>query len=271
MVINRIYGNNFILVVILTFQGESMRTKTSNQTLLFSALLAILLTAPISHAQAQVVTNSIGMKLQPMAIEVGSPLGHFSMGVYEVTQEQFEKVIGTNPSLNWDKRQYPVERVSWIVATEFCRKLSKLPAEKNAGHVYRLPTSAEWDYACRAGTKTKYSFGDDATTLNDFAWYRENSGSSTHPVGQKKPNPWGLYDMYGNVHEWVSDQKNEVIDPGPFASVRGPLVISYGYFRGGGFDTTARVIQESDMARTHLKKANLGFRVARGPASKSSK
>jgi len=192
-----------------------MRAKISNQTLLFSALLAILLTAPISHAQAQVVTNSIGMKLHPMPIEVGSPLGEFAMGVHEVTQEQYEKVMGTSPSKFKGNKQNPVDTVTWNDAVEFCRRLSELPDERQDGrsrYVYRLPTQAEWLYACRAGTKTNYSFGDDASKLGEFAWYTENSGYSTHPVGQKKPNPWGLYDMQGNVYEWVSTKVRGTAD-----------------------------------------------------------
>jgi formylglycine-generating enzyme required for sulfatase activity len=131
----------------------------------------------------------------------------FDLGVYEVTQEQYEKVMGTNPSKYKDP-QNPVELVSWDDAVEFCRKLSALPAEKSAGYEYRLPTDAEWEYACRAGTTTKYSFGDSSSGLGDYAWY-DPAGSSSienpHPVGQKKPNPWGLYDMLGNVMEWCQD------------------------------------------------------------------
>lgn len=223
---------------------------TSNQTLL--VLLAILLTAPISHAQAQVVTNSIGMKLQPMAIKVNSPLGKFSMGVYEVTQEQYEKVMGTNPSKFEDKKQNPVEMVNWNDAVAFCRKLSALPEEKKAGHVYRLPTEAEWDYACRAGTTTDYSFGDDESKLGEFAWYEENGGNSTHPVGQKKPNPWGLYDMHGNVHEWVSDSDD----------------VHNRLYRSGSWFLTARSARSAYCGGLDPSSRfdDLGFRVARVPA-----
>ena len=146
----------------------------------------------------------------------------FELGVYEVTQEQYEQVMGSNPS-EFKGPQHPVEKVSWDDAVEFCRKLSALPAEKSAGYVYRLPTEAEWEYACRAGTTTKYSFGDSESELGDYAWYNENSGRTTHSVGQKKPNGFGLYDMHGNVWEWCQDwygdyPKGSTTDPTGAAS-----------------------------------------------------
>jgi formylglycine-generating enzyme required for sulfatase activity len=123
----------------------------------------------------------------------------FYMGVFEVTQAQFEAIMGKNPS-KLKAFGNPVENVSWDEAVEFCKKLSQ-----KAKKTVRLPTEAEWEYACRAGTKTAFSFGDDASKLGDYAWFGENSGGNPHLVGQKKPNPWGLYDMHGNVREWCSD------------------------------------------------------------------
>ena len=139
----------------------------------------------------------------------------FYLGIYPVTQEQYERVMGTNPAVvttfvtSFVPRDPngPVVSVSWDDAQEFCRKLSALPEEKAGGHVYRLPTEAEWEYACRAGSTTRYFFGDSAETLGDYAWWYKNPQPTlaNRPVGQRKPNPWGLYDMHGNVYQWCAD------------------------------------------------------------------
>ena len=142
--------------------------------------------------------NSIEMKFRLI------PSGSFSIGVHEVTQSQYESVMGANPSANKGANN-PVEHVSWNDAVAFCVKLSSLPAEVAAGRVYRLPTEAEWEYACRAGTTTAYSFGDNEKDLGEYAWFGVNSGNLTHEVGKKLPNGWGLYDMHGNLWEWCSD------------------------------------------------------------------
>jgi formylglycine-generating enzyme required for sulfatase activity len=134
------------------------------------------------------------------AVEILREIPPFAIGKYPITQEQYEAVMGTNPSWFKNNPQNPVEKVSWYDARSFCQKLSQI-----TGKLYRLPTQEEWEYACRAGTNTRFYFGDDANQLGDYAWYWGNSQKTTHPVGQKKPNAWGLYDMHGNVSEWCEE------------------------------------------------------------------
>ena len=237
------------------------------------------------------ITNSLGMKfnlIPPGDFTMGSPESEpgryddetqhlvkitkpFYMSVHEVTQEQYETVMGKNPSFfsalgggkdrvsGIDTSQFPVEQVSWYEVAEFCRKLSN---EK--GVEYRLPTEAQSEYACRAGTTTAYSFGAGVSQLGEYAWYSGNS-SSTHPVGELKPNAWGLFDMHGNVFEWCQDWY------GPYASLKvvsdptGPVLDDFRVLRGGAFNIQPGVVRTANRSfyppddRDH----NLGFRLAR--------
>ena len=124
----------------------------------------------------------------------------FLLGVHPVTQAQWEAVMGSNPSRFTGDSERPVDSVAWTDCQEFLGKLSGMGIG-----TFRLPTEAQWEYACRAGTATRYFWGDDAGRMGEYVWYRENSGEQTHPVGGKHPNPWGLFDMNGNVLEWCSD------------------------------------------------------------------
>jgi formylglycine-generating enzyme required for sulfatase activity len=142
----------------------------------------------------------------------------YSLGVFLVTQAQYRQVMGTRPShfsskgdgkdrasgLNSD--EFPVENVSWEDAMDFCRIVSLLPAVRDKGWIVDLPTEAEWEYACRAGTETAYSYGSDPLQLGEYAWYEGNSEGRPHRVGQKKPNLWGFFDMHGNVFQWCKDR-----------------------------------------------------------------
>jgi formylglycine-generating enzyme required for sulfatase activity len=187
--------------------------------------------------------------------------GYF-MGIYEVTQEQYQKVMGTNPSA-FKGSNLPVENVSWNDAVEFCKEVSE-----KEGKTYRLPTEAEWEYACRAGTTTKFSFGNSESQLGYYAWYKQNSGDKTHPVGEKKPNAWGLYDMQGNVWEWCLDwYAKNWYSKGP---AENPLNERYGdkwgrVLRGGGWDASPAYFCSVSLRLNYcypsVRIENVGFRV----------
>lgn len=227
--------------------------------------------------------NSVGMKFKlcpagtftmgsangdrherPHLINLTKP---FWIGVHEVTQDHYEKIMGKNPS-KYKGPDNPVEEVSWDDAVEFCRKLSELPEEKIAGRIYRLPTEAEWEYACRAGSTTNYYFGDNEFQLDDYSWYNKNSKKICHPVGLKKPNAWGLYDMHGNAWEWCSDwfgpyntQFYNNTDP------TGPSSGSSRVIRGGSwFHESANCQSATRFARSQsIANGSGGFRMALSP------
>ncbi len=178
------------------------------------------------------------------------------MGKYEVTQGQWEKVMGSNPSNFKKGGNYPVERVSWNDAQDFIKKLNI-----KSGKQYRLPTEAEWEYACRANGSSKYCGGDDVDAV---AWYDKNSGDSTHPVGGKDANVFGLHDMSGNVWEWCADW----YDSGYYASSpqSNPLGSESGsdhVIRGGGWDDTPRIVRAAYRFRFMpvIGSYSLGFRL----------
>jgi formylglycine-generating enzyme required for sulfatase activity len=152
----------------------------------------------------------------------------FHMGRFPVTQEQWEAVMGANPSA-FVGPDRPVEQVSADDCEEFIRRL-----DATGKGPFRLPTEAEWEYACRAGSSGKFCFGDDESQLGDYAWTSANSGGQTQPVGRKKPNAWGLHDMHGNVWEWCQDWWDDY-RPGPATDPKGPRSGFMGarVFRGG--------------------------------------
>jgi formylglycine-generating enzyme required for sulfatase activity len=226
-------------------------------------------------------TNSIGMTfvlIPAGSFQMGSPVGEegrdrdeqqhkvtiskpFYLQTTEVTQGQWQKVMGNNPSsFNTCGKDCPVEADSWDDAQEFIRKLNRM---ENTDR-YRLPTEAEWEYACRAGSKSRFGFGDEEAGLKKYAWYGENSGNRTHPVGQLQPNAWGLYDMHGNAWEWCQDRYGPYA-AGPAVDPKGPDSGNRRVLRGGSWGGNTRNLRSAE--RNHgdpVDRDNfVGFRVAR--------
>jgi formylglycine-generating enzyme required for sulfatase activity len=192
----------------------------------------------------------------------------FYLGKYEVTQAEYAKVIGINSSAFPSNPNLPMEMVSWTDATTFCTKLTQREASAGrlpAGFVYRLPTEAEWEYACRAGRTTRYSFGDDLTgaALGQYAWYGEVDTGRTRPVGTRLPNPWGLYDMHGNVWELCRDALTYT-----GGSVTNPVGIGSGKMsRGGSWHSLSPRCRSAtrNPYNTINREPWVGFRVALAP------
>ena len=244
------------------------------------------------------VTNSIGMELIEIPagkFTMGSPEDEkdhqegeaqvrgtltksFGLGKTEVTQGQWKSVMGTEP---WDRKgdlkadkDCPATNVSYFDALEFCEKLTEV--ERKAGKLkadeeYRLATEAEWEYACRAGTTTAYSFGDDEKQLGEYAWFNGNSENVdekyAHKFGLKKPNPWGLHDMHGNAWEWCSDWHDKKLSGGvdPICPGGGSSRV----LRGGGWRDRpgfCRSAYRSSIGPS-FRNSSLGFRVARSQSA----
>jgi len=250
---------------------------------------------PAQLAIGDPIENSIGMVLVPIPageFTMGSPESEehrdddetqhrvtltksFHLSRTEVTQGQWEAVMEIAP---WkgaygviEGDDYPATFVSWDAAVEFCRKLSE-----KEGVEYRLPTEVEWEYACRAGTTTEYSSGFCESEMGEYAWYDKNAGQVdeeyAHIVGQKKPNPWGLYDMHGNVAEWCQEYYGKY-PSGSVANPRGPSSRSGRVDRGGSWSGIARYCRSAhrDWSPPWYRRSYLGFRVLRSSGESSKK
>jgi formylglycine-generating enzyme required for sulfatase activity len=264
--------------------GSRMRSQPQNKFLACAVFLAMAGSACCETKEPPkqlAVDLGDGVKLEMVLIPAGSftmsgegggaihkvnITKPFYMGKYEVTQEQWEKVMGSNPSHNKGGKN-PVEQVSWEECQQFFDKLNAKAGGQ--GGKISFPTEAQWEYACRAGSTTKYYFGDDASKLGEYAWFVANSEFKTQPVGGKKPNAWGLYDMHGNVWEWCQDWQRpytaeEVTDP------RGPATGFSRVFRGNGMcdpaENLVSIIREAEVPAT--KNMALGLRASCVPADK---
>ncbi len=167
----------------------------------------------------------------------------FYLGKFEVTQEQWRAVMGANPS-HFKGAKNPVDRVSWEACEAFIKKLNENFARSSV--TFALPSEAEWEYACRAGSTTRYSFGDREADLAKYGWFEGNAGGKTHPVGQKKPNAWGLYDMHGNVWQWCGDCYDaDYYKKSPAADPTGPTAVTSRVLRGGSWSDPAPYCRSS--------------------------
>ena len=192
----------------------------------------------------------------------------FYLGKYLMTQEQWEAVMDNNPSqLKGPKN--PAENLSWDDCQRFLEKLNAKIAMQRGEFV--LPTEAQWEYACRAGSTTRYCFGDEESALGEYAWYGANSGNTTHPVGEKKPNAWGLYDMHGNVWEWCQDwYDSRYYANTPTDDPMGPRTGSNRVFRGGCLGDGAGGCRSADRYAYGPggRGCYLGFRTSLVPADR---
>ena len=235
---NKWYRNN------LPGEGPQHRVRTTKPFWLGAT--------PVTQGEYERVTGSNPSKF-PMPPAISKP-----------SVPEYERVTGSNPSKFQGDPQRPVEQVSWDDAVEFCRKLSALPGEKAAKRRYGLPTEAQWEYACRAGTTTRWYVGDNEAGLFDVAWFNTNSGGQTHPVGGKKPNAWGLYDMHGNVWEWCQDWcDKEYYAKSPLDDPAGPPGGWFRAMRGGYWSDPARSCRSAfrNADRPGYRYA-MGFRVS---------
>ncbi len=198
----------------------------------------------------------------------------FWMSKFPITQRLYEAIVGTNPSSHREAGEdAPVEQVSWIEAQSFCKQLSERIAEQeSAAFEFRLPKELEWEYACRAGSKTLFSFGDDEGQLQHFGWSSRNSAGSPHPVGAKHPNPWGFHDMHGNVWEWCDDWSSD-FTKAVISDLKGPSERTDRVIRGGSWSngpTSCRSAMRNWYQPT-IRYDNLGFRVTLARKTKHSK
>jgi formylglycine-generating enzyme required for sulfatase activity len=280
-----------VLLVLYLGTGSSRRANSPDST-------------STSASSADNITNTIGMKLRRIPVGrfvMGSPPNEtgrladedhheveiakpFAVGTHKVTVGQFRTFVKAKgyqtegdkarDRMTWQNPGFaqsdahPVVCVSWQDAMAFCAWLSEQEAKS-----YSLPTEAEWEYTCRAGARTRHYFGDDGTKLTEYAWFKANAGSMTHPVGQLRPNAWGLYDMHGNTWEWVADWYAwDYYKRSPAADPAGPDTGRNRVMRGGGYYDEAadcRSARRHGVNAPNTRNPNVGFRVVlRLPAAK---
>jgi formylglycine-generating enzyme required for sulfatase activity len=249
-------------------------------TLITLALIAVIFSIGANTTFADNFTNSLGMEfvfIEPGIFTMGkdqnsdsdeSPahIVGITKGFYlsnsEVTQQEWMMIMEDNPS-QYQNPNAPVDSVTWEQAQDFIKRLN----QKEGTNIYRLPTEAQWEYAVRAATDTDYFFGNTPDALSDYAWFDDNSSRSTHPVKEKQANPFSLYDVYGNVFEWVEDlYSKDYYSVSPQEDPKGPETSTQQLrvLRGGAFDSSPFLIRSSfrSFYGQDASMHNIGFRVA---------
>jgi formylglycine-generating enzyme required for sulfatase activity len=198
----------------------------------------------------------------PREVKLGKP---FAMSRYEVTQELYQHVTGQDPS-RWKGPRNSVEMVDWNEAVAFCQKLTNELRQRKLiadNEIIRLPSEAEWEYCCRAGTTTAYSFGDDPAQLRDHGWFDGNAKGEDPPVGKKKPNAWGLYDLHGYVWEWCQDAWHDTYAEAPSdGSAWSKPLGEFRVARGGSWGDSAERCRSAARLKAKASEKNdrIGFR-----------
>ena len=196
----------------------------------------------------------------------------FWMEKFEITQKRYQDTMGNNPSSTEFTPDLPVNRVTWHEALQFCKKLTdsaRLSGKLPIGYIYRLPTEKEWEYVCRAGTNNAYSYGDSTDSLSEYGWWAKNSGNQPEPVGKLKPNPWGLYDMHGNLFEWCFDSYESYPGGKAFSNTGNMKVL-----RGGAYYCPSNILRSACRAESQepdYRWILAGFRVVLAPPIKQTK
>ncbi|MGF7036212.1 formylglycine-generating enzyme required for sulfatase activity [Paenibacillus mucilaginosus] len=242
------------LGLMYLYPSMSAKSQTESMDIGHGVTMEFVLIHPGSFTMGSSLHTGVGDEAPEHRVTITKP---FYMGIYEVTQEQWQELMGNNPS-TFKGDQAPVDSVSWDEAQRFIVKL-----QEKTGRKFTLPTEAQWEYAARAGTSTAWDFGDNESLLGEYAWFGDNSGGATHPAGQKKPNAWGLHDLYGNVQEWCRDWYAAPYPQGDAADPQGPKSGESRVLRGGAWGDDYTMVRSAyrNAAGADAKTPGIGFRV----------
>ena len=260
--VRRVWGPLTLLVFALAASQFGCDRKTSTEPISGPAIPPKTALIPLTNMVAIKAGTFMRVKF-PVTIT-----RDYWIGKYEVTQGEFMALMGRNPSHFTGDSHRPVEKVTFFDVSNYCARVTereRVSGRLPVAYEYRLPTEAEWEHACRAGATNLFSFGDNPGVADQFAWTAENSDATTHPIGLKRPNPWELHDMHGNVWEWCLDWF-EPYPAGPATDPVGPATSKFKVFKGGGWNQDVEYARWVN--RFMMSPSNgihfVGFRVALG-------